>query len=421
MRFHQALSILLLIAWTPDGLLAQTSVRWWPIAAIATEPLSPEFAGMGGVGVALPGNDPYAAAVNPAHVGRAALDNKVAAYMRPTETDAFFEMNRSHYAAQLGYNLRDLYRGLPLAVGLGYHRHVIERPDVPYVDDQGVRRSVDLFDRVSALSFGLGFDYYVRLAIGLSLKSLDNNFGFFLPAGGSGITSSSALDYGVLLEIPMLSILQNAAGVSLHFGDFLQPRLDLGLGYSLANIGDDLVYNDGAINEKLLRMARLGYSITAAIDGRFDTMDWRLASYTWTVDAQDNLVRFNPETRTDELENALEDVKFFRHLILGDKSFTIEQRRGWRIELAEVFAYQEGNWNYPIGNNLIITEVSHGRSWRLRGIFKLAALLTSSPALRFCARHLDLRYSKSKAGAGYQQSQEWTYESLLFTFSAFRP
>ena len=163
---------------------------------------SPSLSAMGATGTALPTEDPFGFLWNPAQLGYTSQTNNLSYIFYPSKVDwlGFGWLELKGAALNVGYNFKDII-GVPLSFGFGYANSdfdygttdIIEPPSAP---------EKDYYD---AYSFGLGFDYFVQLNAGFTIKDVTSIIKYYGVSGLEEVTAKSTVnDFGILLNVPAL-------------------------------------------------------------------------------------------------------------------------------------------------------------------------------------------------------------------------
>lgn len=355
---------------------------------------SPNLNGMGGAFTALPTDDAFGAYYNPAQVGNFSRHNNIAFGFYPAKTNWLPKFNFSDLtfhanAFVFGYKTNFL---IPISFGLGYIYSKFDLGENVWTDATG--REIGTFnsyEKSSAITFGIGIEYYLRFNVGLTYKSINSNL---IPQyvqvgaenrGGNGKTD--ALDYGILLTAPVLNIfhLENC-----FKNDYdLVPILDFSFGYSIHNIGDGLYYYSNSQADPLPRNARVGYAISLGIK---NSTNINLLKFEFSNEARDLLVSRDTDGGIN-YENMFGDIDLYNNVISGKPNDEIGIYSGWRFNIFDTFQFSSGKIK---GNAFIDFEKSSGYTISTRGLFLLFVKYDSNPNMKYIADHFSVTYSSSK-------------------------
>ena len=239
-------------------------------------PVSPAQNAMGATGTSLPIEDTYGFLFNPAQLGYTSQSNNLSFIFYPDKINfinPFGKVTLNGISLNLGYNFKSLLN-FPLSVGIGFANpeinfgeFVITGPGSP--DPIGTFESKDYY---YAYSIGAGIDYYIQFYAGITYKSITSILSD-QPIGeeqGSGTAEVSAIDYGFLLNVPIIRLIDDNLNFEIIQNVPTKPYLNLSFGYAISNIGDEVVYFDPAQADPLPRTARLGYGVSTGINMQFE-------------------------------------------------------------------------------------------------------------------------------------------------------
>jgi hypothetical protein len=369
-------------------------------------PPSPESLGMGGGSISLPSGDAIATVVNPGQLGLSSLTNLFNASTYVPESDWLPQyqiagMSYGVTALNAGYNLRSLL-SLPfgLSVGLGYSRVSLDLGTFALTNSGGpsVIGTYESSEHSDNFSMGIGLDCYVRLGVGLNLKRIVSEIG---PVGaesekGTATGRSSATDFGILLDVPILQVVSKASGAGLEIAPGMIPFLDVSLGYVKANVGEEMRYLDPAQADPLPRTSEIGLCIGTGIAMKSGGTEWQLASFRLVRQVDDLLVTRNIDGSFD-YKSGLGDIQFWDNVVLGKHTESVTLRRGWQVQVGEFFSWREGSVESP-GRSPYTTS---GYSICLAGVLRCVhgvsqSLIPNGSWLEFAMGHFDLQFHSAK-------------------------
>ena len=140
---------------------------------------SPRSFGMANTSVATTSHDPLSIVFNPAHLGISALKYRFTTAFYPSAAGWLPQLaddlsyNAKSFAT--GYNFKQM--GIPISLGLGYTRTFIDLGEQTRTNERG--DEVGKFrsnEHADVWSFGIGFDSFIKAAIGLNFKDIDSIF-----------------------------------------------------------------------------------------------------------------------------------------------------------------------------------------------------------------------------------------------------
>jgi hypothetical protein len=355
---------------------------------------SPEANGQGCTSISRISDDPYAINFNPAHLGLSSTQTNAMFSFYPTKTIwlpglGLDDLTFNDFFSSDGINL-DKYTSLPVSIGIAYSRvdlnlETFNRTALP---DPEVIGTFNGEEHNDAFSLGVGLDIGIKLAMGITFRKIESNLADF-GAGqeqGSGSASAWSRDYGLLINVPIVDLVAKKS--ELMTG--ITPIFDLSFGTALTNIGHKMIYIDKAQADPLPRNISIGTSIELGF--KFTRTDQKLLSFTWSRQSDNLLVG------RDNLESfyrgGFGDIDFFKNLVQGKRTETIDLSQGWQIGIAEIVFIRGGSF-VGTGNRSFTTE---GLGLRASGFFKLLKdfINIKSNELSFIAEHFDIRYDRSE-------------------------
>lgn len=388
MKISSFLNVLILLSLFPTKNFAQGEAA---VPFLMLNP-SPSLSAMGATGAALPTDDPFAFLWNPAQLGYNSLNNNLSFIFYPSKVDwlGFNQLELKGIAFNVGYNFKDLI-GFPLSFGFAY-----SNPEVNFGEFvrtfEGEPQPVGTFeakDYYNAYSFGLGMDYYVQLSIGYTIKNVTSILSD-QPIGeeqGRGKAETTVNDFGILLNVPVIKLINENLLLPLDEGLNGKPTFDFSLGYSKSNIGDEITYFDFAQSDPLPRTDRTGYGLSAGFDLISKNLQINMFTLSFTSEAEDILI-----TRNDdgwEYQSTFSDLNFWKNVIMIEGDEDIVSRTGTKLEFVEFFAYYFGHFS---GRGFPDARETNGYEIRAKGLFKLWALWANDPITDFFGDHLDIIY-----------------------------
>jgi hypothetical protein len=355
---------------------------------------SPSLSAMGATGTALPTEDPFGFLWNPAQLGLTSQTNNLSFIFYPSKLEWLptfnLDLELRAIALNAGYNFKDLI-GFPLSFGFGYSdvnfnygTFVITDPGGP--DPIGTFEPEDYYH---AYSFGLGVDYFVQLSIGYTIKDVTSELGYLPGEEDSGRAETTVNDFGILLNVPVLKLINDKMQVQVDENLFALPIFNFSMGYSKSNIGDRIDYNIfPGQSDPLPRMDRLGYGISTGFDLVSDNFRINAFNLSFTVEADDILVT-RDSIGNSEYQSTLSDLKFWKNIVQIEGDEKIVSRTGTKLEFVESFAYYLGHFS---GRGYPDPMKTSGYEIRAKGLLKLCALWAKHPVTDFLRDHFDIRY-----------------------------
>jgi hypothetical protein len=354
---------------------------------------SPRANGMGDTFMALPANDAMASIYNPGSLGIFALQNYAFIGFYPHHVQWLPSLTSGEFyncdAINFGFKIN---KGI--FAGIGYHRISLDLGDQYFTNSRGNPiAAFQSWERVRALTFGIGGNFGVKIGLGMSIKYIESQLGgtridsVFSPAKADIF----AYDLGGVVQVPLFEILHNS--IYLPFTDHLrlQPLFVSAIGYSINNYGGEVTYTDEAQADPIPRVARIGYSIDAGILMNYKKTDWRLISFKWAREAEDLFVKRNGSQI--KYQSGLGDIDFFHDLIEWKSNPNIVKRQGWELNFGEIFYYRKGKYEDPEGQVFYKTT---GYGIGIAGLLKLTQFVSTNQTLKFFVDHFDIQYHWSE-------------------------
>lgn len=335
---------------------------------------SPTAAAMGDVGVAYNSDDAFNIALNPAHLGGLSRQHN---FLVSTNLTNSFIYDNSNIGLQFGMDMKDIF-GIPLYAGIGYLRQAIDLGEFNRYDNNGhVLGIFESWESSNSIALGASIDYGVEISFGLTYKFLSSTV---IPANSSydGTSTSSAIDAGILFSIP---ILKKFAII----GD-LNTDLRANFGYSIHNIGDEIVYERQS--DPLPYHDRIGYSISANFNLPINNIEYSILAIDWSAEAKEFLV--NRDTFSIKYDSPFSNVNIIENLFLLNKSGKrIQVSHGIKLTAFETFAYMTGKYE-----NDIIDYSTSGLEVSTKGIIKFLSNNSNSSFLKYIHNHFEIVYSQ---------------------------
>jgi hypothetical protein len=354
-------------------------------------PISPAQNAMGATGTSLPTDDVYGFLFNPAQLGYTSQSNNLSFIFYPNNIKwaNFNQVSLTGMGLNLGYNFKSLLN-FPLSVGIGF-----ANPELNFgefvITDPGSPEPIGTFgskDYYYAYSMGAGIDYYVQFYAGITYKSITSILSD-APNGeeqGSGTAEVSAIDYGFLLNIPVIRLIDENLDFNIIQNVPTKPYLNLSFGLAKSNIGDEVFYIDPAQADPLPRTARLGYGVSTGINMQFEKFILKAFDIAFTVDADDILIE--RDSLGSSYQSGLGDIDFSKNIIQIEGDDHVVSHAGLQISLFETLVLRNGHFS---GRRTGETKTK-GIEIRTKGLLKLLEELSDSPTIKFISNHFDLRY-----------------------------
>lgn len=356
---------------------------------------SPQFTGAAQVGVAVPPIDPMGFYLNPAVLGETSKEFNFTTLFLPSKVDwlNFGRYEFSTFGLSLGYNFEKSFLDIPLSIGFGFIKNRVDYgefvrmgPESP--DPIG---TFNPYDEFSSFSFGIGYEFYLNLSVGLTTKSFtsvlsDNPSEFY---SATGKVDGTAVDYGFLISAPISKLFYNNYGFKVKDNWAIQPKTNISLGYSLTNIGDEISYIDQAQSDPIPRTARLGYNINLGFDLVNDNLKFNLLDYYFITEAEDILIKKEEaNSYKTEYQDWMGDISFGKHVIglKGDDEVVV--RKAHMFRFLETFTYSIGRFD----GRGFYNRKSNGFVISTTGLSKYLSNNFDNDIIQFVANHISIEY-----------------------------
>jgi hypothetical protein len=219
----------------------------------------------------------------------------------------------------VGYNFKTEDNELPLTIGLGYLENKFDYgkfirtgPDSP-----APLYEYSSYDQFKSISIGVSYDYYLLFSLGVSIKSYYSNLGpaIMIDKFEESNATGTAFDFGGMITAPINKLVFDDYKFDLNPNSSIKPKFDFTLGYSLSNLGKEVVYIDQAQADPLPRTARLGYSFNFSLEFSNTKVEkFSFIDYSFTAESDDILIN-KDTTGKFEYQNPFGDIKPVKHLI----------------------------------------------------------------------------------------------------------
>ncbi|MFO7445476.1 MAG: hypothetical protein R6W90_03880 [Ignavibacteriaceae bacterium] len=364
-------------------------------------PTSPTLNGAGATGTATLIDDPYKVYFNPAHLGYSSRTSGIAIGFYPGKINWLSRfvngMTVNSYVFNQGLNLEKILPGIPLSIGFAY-----SKSEFVYGEAFGN----DTEDYYSSYSLGIGYHSLINLSFGFTVKDITSFLGGnqfqFTPR-----VNTTAVDYGVLLNLPVNNLLEKPIGFKFTNNSSIQADVNYTIGYTIQNIGDEIYYVDPDQSDPIGRTARLAHNIDLGILLKTGKDDLNLVNLSYSIDAEDILIKRNYDTTTFvsniEYEGMFGTIKPFKNLFLGEGDADIVLHKGLIVEFFESVYFSWGGLN---GRGFTNRETS-GFGLRTKGFLKLLNISLQSEVLKYISDHFDIRYTTSTYFEGSEFESEF--------------
>ncbi len=366
---------------------------------------------MAGIASSIPSDEAAATIANPAQLGIFSLNGFLNASTYTEKTPwpgESSDLNLNASAVNIGVNLGRFFNTpFNCSIGAGYSRTFLDLGSIIWLHGSGdLRELLPEWEKQGNYTIGVGVSWLVKLGIGFNFKTLTSEVPVTDSIGYRSVTfSTNAHDFGAMIQIPVNDIASYFADQPLTISPDLKPLLDINLGYAERNIGNYL-FLPGAILESIYqplpRTATIGLNFAIGIKTVVEKRDWKLFSFVWAREAEDQLLLNLPvaspagSSSVDfQYKSGIGDIEPIDNLILGRSYGKVDLRKGWQVQLAD-FLFIRGGKFEGIGYSYN----TFGTSVELNGFLKLFAALDivdiNDVPFAFLVDHLDLQYHFSE-------------------------
>ena len=388
------------------------------LAAIPTVYLnpSPSQTGLGWTGVSYPNDDPFGFYYNPAMLGYSSQYNNISTqfYTGKVEwlPDIGGDLSYNNFAFNLGYNFKNELNGLRLSLGMGYIYSKFDLGNF-YSVKYPPGTAFEGYDSFNAYGIGIALDYKVLFSLGITFKNIHSQ-STGIPESdlrGPGIAAINAIDYGILLSVPVMKLIDDKCAVRLNKNSRLKPVINYSVGYSRLNIGDEVRYSgiDYDQADPLPLTARLGYTINLGINSETDNLSLNLINYNMILEADDILVEYDTLGRLS-YQGLFGDIDVGKHLIQLKGDDKVVVHKGYSISFVETVTILAGSFH---GRGYGYVPKTGGVIVSTRGLFKWLNSQLEMNFSKFLVDHIELRYIHSTM---FQETNPTYFSSISLSF-----
>ncbi len=389
-RLFISVLVLLLLSWRPSYAQGEAAVPF-----VLIHP-GPNVNAMAGAFTALPSADPFAPFFNPAQLGHFSGEHTFAIQFYPQKADWLPEFDYSEVtfqstAAAVGYPLDHIFPMMPLTLGFGYIDTKLDLGENVWTDAEG--NPIGTFhswEQYKAFSLGIGFNRFIRFNAGYTYKDIQSKLG----PSSNNLEDAAASDFGLQLTLPLVELYTMLQEGNNAFTpvDGSEPFLDFSMGYSLANKGDKIKYQNVTTKGALPKEARMGYALSFGLKRSYHGFNLRFIQFDWSNEARDLLVNRTADNENEYI-NVPGKIGIWDNVILGKSNNEVTIYQGWRIQLLQTFQYSQGRFKGP---GYPTFQRTHGFLFSSRGVFKWLSAQLHSGILDFAAEHINLQYMETR-------------------------
>ena len=359
---------------------------------------SPLLIGAGQIGASIPNDDVLGFYYNPAILGHSSRNNHASFSFMPAQTEWYSSQKTfNNYGLNLGYNFDPSVSKLPLSIGLGYLHNSFFFGEYNIYDpntSEFIEKSKS-YDEFDCFSIGAEIEYYLKFAVGFSLKSFNSNLGSAYINGELKPYSSKGtmFDYGILVTLPVSNLYFPNCAIELNDEINLKPLFNISLGNSFLNFGDEISYFDEFQKDPLARTSRLGYTVEFGFDLNLKEVKIPLINYSFTAEAEDLLLTEQNENNSVSSYQAINsDVNFIKHLIKLNPDNNIVVHKGHIFTFLNSFIYTVGSFQ---GRGYNTARKSDGIGFTTNGIFGLINTISINSTINYITKHFEIYYFDS--------------------------
>ncbi len=351
--------------------------------------------GAGWIGTAKPNNDPLGFYLNPAILGYSSQNNHASLFFMPNKVDWLpswkLDLTKNTYGFNVGYNLTEL--GIPISVGFGYIHDYMSYGVFKQTSPSGpnVIGEFNSYDTYDVYSFGVGIDYYLLFNFGISVKPFESNLSDSPTESevGAGKAEGTALDYGAMIIAPISKLFFDNAKFEFCNTAYIKPVVNFTLGYSLTNVGDEVVYFDPAQADPLSRTGRLGYTFDFGFDANLNNTNINIFTYSFTAEVEDILIEQTNLHHFNGYQSLLGDIDIWDNLVLLNSNNKVVVHKGHTLNLFETLTLTSGSFS---GRGYPTTVGTSGYGLSSEGLLKIVNNTLNSSVLNYFANHFVIEY-----------------------------
>ncbi len=230
---------------------------------------SPDGNGWGGIGTAVVFDNPMAITANPAQLGMFKQPHYYAVSSYTTQSNwlpsfPYSDVGYSVFGASAGFTFDKIFPE-GTKIGIGYSRALIDfrNSSLIWTTYDGIETGRFTAKEISdQLSIGFGTTYYARVGIGLNFKNIFSRLTSNNAMEPSSFAAQKlAFDFGLLVQVPTITLIENMNDNPLYLFDKVQPLADITFGYTRNNMGGNVSYIDESYGFPLPLKGTLGLSI----------------------------------------------------------------------------------------------------------------------------------------------------------------
>lgn len=361
-----------------------------------TLPSSAEMMGMGYASVSHITDNISALTFNPAQLGMQSTNNNFAA-VSTNYIDWLPALVHGMYVrtntAAAGVNLKRFNTKLPsISVGLAYTNFRFNSRSYYFLDGSVTAppQYCSPYDVADQITLGVGTDYLVRAAAGITYKNVNSH---------SIKTEHAGLyDIGILIDVPVIKIISSIKGTPIFKYKEFTPFLDVAIGFAKCNMGKDSLYYYTGERGLISRYAREGLEYAVGMTYERDSITVNPLSFKWTIESNDQLGKEWYDWNRQGYQSGMGDIQFFKELIAGKGNTTTDKLKGWELGFFDMVMLYGGSFteDYDHGNRNFLTT---GFGFRLSGLMKTLSLLDNdlfeTKTMQYISHNIDIKVNYS--------------------------
>lgn len=385
---------------------------------------SPLLLGAGQIGVSIPNDEVLGFYYNPAILGYSARNNHASITVMPNKTNwdlpSQFQINSNYtfnnYGLNFGYNLAKSKLELPISIGIGYLHNKFDYGNFILTSEYSPEPigEVENYDTFDSFSFGVGIDYFLKFNLGISLKLYDSKM------GGRNVrmnaepysVDGTIFDYGALLIFPISELFMKNINFNISNSTILKPIANFSMGYSLANIGDEIYYVDPSQSDLFSRTGRLGYTFEIGSDIFLEDIKLNFFKYSFTAEANDILIE--RISGNSQYQSGIGDINFSDHLINLKSDDKVMVHKGHILRLFDTVILTYGSFD---GHGYQSPRETNGLGFTSNGIFKLLNNQIQEPSINYILEHFVIEYFNSDVE--FFENFQTNFDGLSIHFRGF--
>ncbi|MCP4632669.1 MAG: hypothetical protein GY855_07060 [candidate division Zixibacteria bacterium] len=375
-----------------SGAIAKAEIIEYPIAMLPTINTSPAAMGMGGCSINL--LNEQSGQYNPAAPGLFYM-HRYLSISFPYKTKLINDV----YVNSLnigGAFTRSLFnkageRVPEVCASIGYSRCKISYSFNDHEYTTTDNNQLHFYELADIYTLSFGIDYYVRVGLGCSIKSIESALPLYSPYGSSSVLKGEghAYDLGVIVQIPLHEIVPYKIRLDTVYDYFLNFELTPTIAYVHSNLGPQIKYKVWDYSKKLPEASKMGASVytSAKINNSV------VLSVLFAVEKEAQVRRTGPW--------------------LKDEKFYIE-RYGYEFCLMGCAYFRKGHFKDDVGLIRATGDYdTHGFGFRLQG---LLSWLKTSRTVRLNGGLIEFVYDNIDVSFDYAQYEDSNYKgSTRFT------